>query len=234
MSDVTGDPMLADDRMLRGGAHWCDQHQRWECTRKAKSTGVRCHFLAIRGLDRCRMHAGEKAEVAKAKGAAITAWSALSGEPAVSATQAVLGMLQMSWLRVHLYARLLNEQVDAAQDAREDGGFSGRGAGGVGPGAGLVGHTFSGVKDIGVFATGEAVRGLAQLEAAERDRCVRYAKTAHDMGIAEAQVEIAKRQADIFAAAFMRMINALDLTLEQRTRAAERMTRELQTLETVP
>ena len=231
MSDMTGDDPMRADGPKRGGAVWCEQHRRWECVKSTKGGSGRCHQIAISGLPRCRMHAGEKAEVAKAKGAAITAWSALSGEPSVSATQAVLGMLQMSWLRVHLYARLLNEQVDGAQDARDDG--PGRGAGGVGPGAGLVGHTFSGVKDIGIFATGEAIRGLAQLEAAERDRCVKYAKTAHDMGIAEAQVEIAKQQAAIFAAAFIRTLNALDLTLEQRTRAAERMTRELQALESV-
>lgn len=223
------------DPLSRGGAVWCDTHARWECSKKSKRSGSRCHSAALKGLDRCWSHAGEKLEVAQAKGQAITAWSALSGEPAVSATQAVLGMLQMSWLRVHLYAGLLNEQVDAAQDQRGlEGAGGGRGAGSVGPGAGLVGHTYSGVKDIGVFATGEAIRGLAQLESAERDRCVKYAKTAHDMGIAEAQVEIAKQQAAIFAAAFMRTLNRLDLTIEQRAQAAEMMTVELQALESVP
>jgi hypothetical protein len=179
------------------------------------------------------MHVGVKASVAKAKGEAITAWSALSGQQVVSHTEAVLGMLQMSWLRVHLYAALLEEQVEAAQadpgsdqesfdkdlvDGQEDAGGrrGGRGAASVGPGAGLVGHTFSGVKDLGIFATGEAIRGLAQLEATERDRCVKFAKTAHDMGIAEAQVNLVREQAGLVAGLIGRILDSLELSPDQQ------------------
>lgn len=209
--------------MRRDPGRWCDQHQRYECTKRGKG-GVTCHGSRIEGIDACRMHAGQKGALAKARGEAVTAWSALSGKAVISHTEAVLGMLQMSWLRVHLYAGLLEQQVTAAQaeavrepavrDAVGDAygvvlEHEVGGAPPVGPGTGLVGHTFSGVKDIGIFATGEAIRGLTQLEAAERDRCVKYAKTAHDMGIAEREVHLAEQQGQLLAGVVGRVADAL-------------------------
>lgn len=212
----------------RMGAVWCEQHQRWECSKNSKRTQTRCHAVALLGTPACFSHAGKRRDVAKAQGEAVTAWSALSGKPVVSHTEAVLGMLQMSWLRVHLYAGLLEQQVTAAQEAaaREPADAEVRtavgdafgvdlddppakGAPPVGPGVGLIGHTFSGVKDLGVFATGEAIRGLAQLEATERDRCVRFAKVAHDMGIAEREVQLAEQQGALLAGVVGRVADAL-------------------------
>lgn len=209
------DPMRKPDPM-RGGALWCPTHNRWECTKRCKD-GSPCHGQAITGLDRCRMHAGESGEVAKAKGEAITAWSALSGQPVVSHTEAVLGMLQMSWLRAHLYASLLERQFTDAQQHDEGaaGGPGGLGGGDpeLGPGAGLVGHTHGAVKDIGIYVTGEAARALTVLEGQERDRVVRYAKTAHDMGIAEAQVRIAEQTGQQLAEVIRRTADALLLAV---------------------
>lgn len=213
------------DPTRRDPGRWCDEHQRWECTKQRKGSGT-CHGSRIAGVDRCRMHGGKRAEVLKAEGEAVTAWSALAGAPSVDPGAAVLGMLHMSWMRVHLFAGLLEQQVTEAQDAADGGGGSG-----VGVGAGLVGQTFSGVKDLGVFATGEQLRGLAQLEATERDRCVRFAKTAHDMGIAEREITIAEHQGEVFADAFFRILDALDLSVEQMTKAVEVMPRELRAIE---
>ncbi|MGI5223567.1 hypothetical protein [Actinoallomurus sp. CA-142502] len=220
---MTDGPMRPDGPMRRDPGRWCEEHQRYECTKHGKGGGS-CHGSRIAGTPTCRMHAGVSGKVAKTQGEAITAWSALSGKPVVSNTEAVLGMLQMSWLRVHLYAALLERQVNEAQAeaAREpavraavaeayDEVFEERsqGAPPVGPGVGLIGQQFSGVKDIGIFATGEAIRGLAQLEAQERDRCVRYAKTAHDMGIAEQQVQLAEQQAMLLAGVVSRVADGL-------------------------
>lgn len=226
------DPMQPTHPMRRDGSVSCDEHGRWECSRhrKAARGGGRCHAPAMKGLDRCRMHAGTPAELAKVQGQAITAWSALSGESDITANAAVLGMLQMSWLRVHLYAGLLRQQVEAAQGGRTDGDAAGRSggrSGSVGAGEGLIGHTHGAVKDVGIYATGEAVRGLAQLDAAERDRCVRYAKTAHDMGIAEQQVKVAEQQGEMIAAAIRRILDALSLSAEQRAIAPAVVAREL-------
>jgi len=155
----------------RYGAVWCDEHGKWECTRDKKQIrgGGRCHGPAITGLDVCRMHAGVRGDIAKAKGeAAITAWNAL-GKATVNPGEAVLAMLQMSWLRAHLYSTLLEYQVEEAQAGIEDERRE-EGAGPIGVGAGLVGHTYAAHPAIGVFRAGEAVRALVQLEAAERDR----------------------------------------------------------------
>lgn len=124
-------------------------------------------------------------------------------------------MLQMTWLRVHLYADLLRQQVEAAQADRGDGGSGGSdgtagGARSVGAGAGVVGQTFAASPNIGVYATGEAVRGLALFEAQERDRVVRFAKTAHDMGIAEQQIRLAEQTGQMFATVINEIVRALD------------------------
>lgn len=219
--------------MRNDPGRWCEQHQRWECTKRGKRGGT-CHGSRIAGTDACRMHAGVRRDVAKAKGEAVTAWSALAGQAAVSATDAVLGMLHMSWLRVHLYAGLLRRQVDDAQADQPFSQIREKGTGGpsgVGVGAGLVGQTLSGVKDIGIFATGEAIRGLAQLEAAERDRCVRFAKAAHDMGIAEQQIRLAEEQGALIVTAFTRVLEAMAVSPEQRTAGMQAMARELRAIE---
>ncbi|GAA2990494.1 hypothetical protein GCM10017559_08140 [Streptosporangium longisporum] len=198
---------------------WCPEHGMQECTKKRKGGAV-CHGAAITGLDACRMHAGQRLDVAKAKGEALTAWSALHAEPSVSATEAVLGMLQMSWARVHLYAGLLRRQVEEAQNAPGPGsGVLGEEAG---PGAGLIGYTRSANAELGLYATGEAVRGLASLEGQERDRCVRFAKVCHDMGIAEQQVRLAEHQGAMLAAVIRGTLDAhLGRVLEVLGNSAE-------------
>ncbi|NED59264.1 hypothetical protein G3I24_51330, partial [Micromonospora aurantiaca] len=93
--------------------------------------------------------------------------------------QAVIGMLNMAVFRANFYASLLEEQVLAAHEDREEGGDPyGKGAPPVGEGAGLIGHTYSADKEHGIFASGEAIRGLVLLEGQERDRVVKYAKAA--------------------------------------------------------
>ena len=116
-----------------------------------------------------------------------------------------MSMLQMSWARVHVYAGLLQRQLEQADPGR-----------GVGQGEGLVGHTFSASPSVGVYESGEAVRGLAVLEAQERDRCVRFAKTAHDMGVADREIRLAESQGALLAGAITRILDALELSPSQR------------------
>ncbi|MFD0853071.1 hypothetical protein ACFQ07_12600, partial [Actinomadura adrarensis] len=181
--------------VFRGGAIYCPVHERWECRRdrQASRGGGRCHNPAVKGYDRCRMHIGMKMHVAEARTEAMDAWAAI-GKLDLTPAEAVIGMYKLSWTRAHLYASLLEEQFHQAQDNEAGGGDGGRGAPPVGEGAGLIGHTFSADKEWGIFATGEAVRGLAKLEADERERCVKFARAAHDMGIAEREIRIAEQQ----------------------------------------
>jgi hypothetical protein len=172
-------------------------------------------------------HSGRSLEVLKAQGQArITAFSAVGAVPGVEPGYAVLASLHMSWLRVHLYARLLEEQVRA--DEAEGGLLDSRLTDGVADDQaaaegvrGLIGHTYAADKMAGIFASGEAVRALVQLEAQERDRAVRYAKVAHDMGIAEREVKLAERQGELLALVIRGVLDDLDLTEEQLARAPE-------------
>lgn len=218
MTATVGDPTRQPDPTRLGRR--CEEHGKTECTKRRKAGGV-CHGAAVAGTDACRMHGGQKGEVLKAKGAALSAWRAVLGRPGVSPSEAVMAMLQMSWARVHLYASLLERQVTDAPawrvaDVPESGGTGGLEDPELGPGAGLIGHTRSGVKDIGIFATGEAARGLTLLEEKERDRCVRFAKVAHDMGVADREIRLAEAQGALLAGAISRILDALSLTTAQR------------------
>jgi len=220
-----------------GGAYWCAQHKRWECVKKSKRSQERCHAIALSNTDRCRSHSGLRPEVQRARGVALSAFSAIaaagvtSNSEMVDPATATLGMLHMSWLRVHLYAGLLEAQVAAegggAGDVPNDPGDVVRGAGDSPDTGGLVGHTYGAVKDIGIYVSGEAPRGLALLEAQERERCVKFAKTAHDMGIADRQIQLAESQGALLAGVIRAVLGDLDLTPEQQARVPEVVPRHL-------
>lgn len=210
---VTAALLSADDLMRQAGAIRCEQHNRWECSKKSKRRpGDRCHASAIRGTDACKTHGGQRREVLKAKGEALSAWHAVPGRVDVSPAEAVMAMLQMSWARVHLYAGLLKRQLEDADPGSP---------GGVGQGEGLIGHTRSASPSVGVYESGEAIRGLALLEAQERDRCVRFAKTAADMGVADREIRLAEAQGALLAGAISRILDALELTPGQRAKIPE-------------
>ncbi|MFE9099876.1 hypothetical protein [Actinomadura geliboluensis] len=201
------------------GAVFCPDHDRWECTRnrRARRGGGRCHEPAIPGLDRCYHHAGYSREIAQAQGEAMDAWTATYHEVAVTPAQAVIGMLNMAWFRATYYAGLIEEQVLQAQTDRDEHGDTyDKGAPPVGEGAGLIGHTYSADKEYGIFASGEAIRGLVQLEQQERDRVVKYAEAAHRMGIAERQIQLAEQQGALLAGAIRKILDGLNLTPEQK------------------
>jgi hypothetical protein len=74
---------------------------------------------------------------------------------------------------------------------------------------GLVGATFAAGRDGARVETGEQIRALSNLEMLWRDRVVKYAKTAHDMGIAERVIELHQGQAQLVVSAFMAGLGAL-------------------------
>ena len=203
-----------------GNAFWCPDHQRLECT-KNKRGMTRCHMNALRGGNACKRHAGISTELAKAQGeAVITAWSALGrATREISPSEAVLGMLQLSWLRAHAYGELLRRQVvsDGEMSDPVDRPDSDDGEAPVT--SGLIGHKIGmGGKEGITYRQGEEVRALVALEAAERDRVVKYAKTAHDMGISSALINLAERWGDVVAGRVTLMLDALELTPEQATK----------------
>lgn len=186
-----------------------------------------CTKYAIDGGTVCRQHGGSAPQVrAKAQvRAEVMKWGL--GDTTVDPGETLLRLVSQSAARADLYARLLEEAYEAADrlkaaheaqklvyesedyDRDEEDGpeppdvqtakadleriFN---LGGI---AGLVGQTFSATNTGQVFATGEAIRGLARLEAEERDRCANFAAKAVAAGIAERQVRIAERQAEVLA-----------------------------------
>jgi hypothetical protein len=134
-----------------------------------------------------------------------------------------------------MYARLLQEAFDAGErlkEAHERGaniealGDENAGTaetarrdldrifntGGV---AALVGNTHGAAKDVGVYIIGEAIRGLADLEAKERDRCANFAAKAVAAGLAECTVRVAERQGQLMVEMVQAAMREVDLSPEQ-------------------
>lgn len=179
------------------------------------------------------MHAGSRSEVAKAEGSLkISAWNASGGVPNVDYKMAVLGVLQMTWLRLGAYSELLRRQVATEGDTID---------GELDPGnddeqyetSGLIGYRYGAAgKDGRVYAQSEEVRALVSLEAKERDRVVSYAKTAHDMGISDRLASLAERWGDVVAGRITKMLDALDLTPEQMAKVPELVSIHLGSIDT--
>jgi hypothetical protein len=192
-----------------GNARWCEEHGRLECTKHRTKGRGECHQAAVRGTDACRNHSGVRPDVHAVQGEArITAWNPHGQTVPLDAPSAVLAVLQMTYLRLGMYAELLRQQVAAEGDRAEDPNETDR------PDAsGLIGFRYGmGGKDGITYVVGEEVRALVGLEAAERDRVVKYAKTAHDMGISNQLVALAERWGDLVAGRIAAMLEALELT----------------------
>lgn len=210
---MTTGAMQATDPMERSGAVWCDDHDRWECSRTSKRSQQRCHAPAIRGRATCRMHAGRSASLEKALGqASLAAWStehAAADAPPLDPGRVVLEQLRVAVMRADLLGELLRDQLEVDAVPGHDL-------------AGLVGATYAAGRDGARVETGEKVRALVGEERLWRDRAVAYAKAAHDMGIAERHVELEQERASLVTAAFRAALGVLDLLPADRD-AAVRM-----------
>lgn len=212
-----------------GGSRWCEEHQRAECTKqRSKGRGI-CHNMAIRGTKACKIHGGKKTEILKAEGEAnITAWK-VTGQANIDYRMAVLGVLQMTWLRLAAYAELLRQQVVAEGDQVDPDGLE---AGGGTRTNGLIGYRYGAAgKDGHIYAQSEAVRALVELEAGERDRVVRFAKIAHDMGISDRLTSLAERWGDVVAGRISAMLAELELSPEQSLKVPTLIQKHLGTID---
>lgn len=174
------------------------------------------------GSDVCDSHGGKAPQV-KARAAVraeVIAWGL--GDTTVDPGEVLLRLVSQSAARVEFYGGLLRQAYEAAErlqraetlpqsdllaaeTARADlervlnhGGV-----------AALIGHTYAADKQAGVFATGEAIRGLAQLENAERDRCANFAAKAVAAGLAERQVRLAEKHGAMLAAVLAEVVRGL-------------------------
>ena len=193
--------------------------------------GKPCGNWPIRGGTVCTVHGGKAPRVAKKAlvRAELETWGL--GDSKVDPGEVLLRLVSQSAARVELYGQLLRDAYEAAERLKQahevehlievaeaDDFVQERAAvqvarddlrkifasGGV---AALIGNTYSDAKDGGIYATGEAIRGLAKLEAEERARCADMAAKAVKAGLAERQVRLAEQQAEI-------VLKAIDAALE--------------------
>lgn len=206
------------------------------CSKRRKS-GDPCGAQAVDGTDACIRHAGRPTAEHVAKGAVVVELSKWGiSDKTLDPGVTLLQLMTQAFQRARLYGQLLEEAYDAAErlqgaddvvgvfddaamgvDSRNDRDRAAQdlqrifATGGVST---LIGHTYAADKDGGVFATGEAIRGLVTLEAQERDRAAGMAAKAVAAGLATRQVELAERQGQLVADVIRSVLQQLghDLT----------------------
>lgn len=150
-----------------------------------------CKNWSIKGGAVCRVHGGKSPQIARR--AAVRYELATWGvdDEKVDASEQLLRLLAQSSRRVSLYSDLLEAEYRSEAELGQAMGASGLKA--------LIGHKFDLTKDGLPVAVEEAIRGLVELEAQERDRCARFAKLAIDAGLEERRVQIEEGQASMVA-----------------------------------
>jgi hypothetical protein len=88
--------------------------------------------------------------------------------------------------------------------------------------AALVRYTYGAAKDVGVYVTGEAIRGLADLEAKERERCGNFASKTVAAGLAERTVRIAERCGQLMFEMVSAALREVDLSPSRHQRSRQR------------
>lgn len=189
---------------------------RGRCLKRRKDGGP-CGARAVAGTDACRRHAGVSAAKHRAKGQIVVElrqWGLTGHAELADPGETLLRLVTQSAARVAMYSRLLGEAYEAAerlrvaQETPQSDLLSAETArldfervmnqGGV---AALVGYRYAGTQTSGVIATGEALRGLVDLEAAERERCAKFASEAVRAGLAERMVRASEQMAGLVAKA---------------------------------
>lgn len=178
---------------------------REKCIHK-KGTPGRCKKWPIRGATVCESHGGAAPQV-RAKAAVraeVLRWGL--GDAHIDPAETLLRLLSQSAARAERYATELEELV-ADSDSLRDA---------------LIREAY------GEFGpVGEYVRGLARLEAEERDRCGSFAARAIAAGLNERMVRVAEKQASIAEQALMAALEDIGLSTDQRQHAAERLVHHL-------
>lgn len=162
--------------------------------------------------------------------ARITAWTAIGAPPdkaPLNSGEAVLAVLQMTWIRLNVYSELLRRQAVAQGMEADDTSEKSQ------PEAsGLIGYRYGAAgKDGIVYVQSEEIRALVALESAERDRVVKYAKTAHDMGISERLTNLAGRWGDMVVTRILTMLEELELSPEQQAQVPRLVRSHLGTID---
>lgn len=152
-----------------------------------RKDGSLCVGPIVKGTKRCRMHAGVKAEVAKAKGEItqdLRQALAYTG-PVIDSGEIMLKASSAAWYRAQMLTAELDRVVGDHETLRDA----------------LTGNTYAVTEDGRQVKTGEYIRAMAQLEAQWWDRAFQYATkvTAAKLAIADRAALRLDRQAEALA-----------------------------------
>jgi hypothetical protein len=164
--------------------------------------GEPCKRKAPLGGTVCRYHGGAARQVvAKAAvRAEVLQWGL--GQAHADPGEVLLRLVTQSARRVETYAAELEQLVSEEPRLRDA----------------LVGESWTATERGDIYKVGEYIRGLAQLEAQERDRGAGFAAKAVAAGLDKRRVELAERQGALMAQFIAAVLNdpELGLTAAQR------------------
>lgn len=180
------------------------------CTGRNRQ-GQQCARWAIPGGTVCKLHGGGAPQVRALAEVRSEVLNWKLGDATVDPGETLLRLLSQSRWRAERYAARLAEIVE--EHGLEEA---------------LVGESWV-MSDNGTLQkVGEYVKGLATLEAQERDRCARFATQAIAAGLAERTVRLAERQTEIAEKALLAALEDLGLDDGQRRHAVTRLAHHLQ------
>lgn len=185
-----------------------------QCSAASKASGRRCKNKAIPGGTVCRHHGGAAKRV-KAKAAVraeVMSWGL--ADIAEDPGEVLLRLVTQSAARCARYAAELEQLVEESPSLREA----------------LIAENWSATEKGDLYKTGEYVRGLAQLEAQERDRCANFAAKAVAAGLAERAVRIAERQGALLVEMVQAALREVELTPDQVTSLKAALARQARQL----
>lgn len=166
--------------------------------------GARCKAWPVKGATVCVAHGGSAPQV-RAKAAVraeLMSWGL--DAPDVDPGETLLKLVAQSAARAQRYADELEHLVTDSPSLRDA----------------LVAETWIPTETAGSYKAGEYIRGLAVLEAQERDRCANFAAKAIAAGLNERMVRLAERQGRLIADVLRAVFDDPELGLTAAQRAA--------------
>lgn len=201
------------------------------CGKKRKD-GQPCQRYRLTGQKVCGLHGG-KTPVALRKAIVVTEVSKwVAGDQLDDPAQVLLRLITQSRRRADLYASLLEE---AYAEAEKEDLIGKNVVGGVwalpaGVKA-LIGHKYAMDAQGNLEPVQEAIRGLVELESAERDRCANFAAKAISAGLQERIVRVQEKEAALAHAALIAGLDAAGITGDARRAVLDGVVSHLRLIE---
>jgi len=172
---------------------------RRKCSAKNKA-GNSCGLWAMKGGFVCGKHGGRAPQVAAkaAVRAELFAWGVTDEK--IDPGEQLLRLVTQSAARAEMYAQELKTLVDDSPSLRDA----------------LVAETWSATEQGDLYKTGEYIRGLARIEADERDRCATFCTKAVAAGLMQKQTDLAKAQGELLVKSLQAILDRVSLTDEQK------------------